>query len=251
MSLPVEVVAAHEKGNCILFVGRRAVLEAVKAEGGSFPGQKKLARLLAGKKSEFDDALKGAERRLGPAGLGREMAALLDCSQIEPGVFHLGAVTNFNLIFTTCQDDLLERAAAAQGLKTEVFYRGDTLPVAEEGVLRIYKFWGGFERPDTLFIWPEGQDQQGLPADLRKSLRKLLTRNVLFFVGYRPDESEFAWVYEELETGFGGKLPRSHLAVAQGKISDYFWQKWVWKGLLLFTADPSYVMKQLEDGKNG
>ena len=35
-------------------------------------------------------------------------------------------------------------------------------------------------------------------------------------------------------------------AVAQGNISDYLWQKWVWRGLLLFTADPIDFMAELE-----
>jgi hypothetical protein len=246
MSLPVEVVAAQKKGKCILFVGRRVGLGAIETAGGSYIGQKKLARMLAGKKTDFSEALAGAERRLGPAGLRREMAALILEPDLKPGKFHQAAVRSFNLIFSSCQDDLLEQAAAEQGIPTEVFYRGETLPIAQEGVLRIYKFWGGFEKPGSLFFWPQGQEQPDLPADLRKSLRKSLIRNVVFFVGYRPDESEFAWVYEEMETGFGGKLPRCHLAVAQGRISDYFWQKWVWKGLLLFTADPVDVMEQVE-----
>jgi hypothetical protein len=247
MSLPIEVVEAQAKGRCILFVGRRAVLEAAKAAGAEYPGQKKLSRLLAGKKSGFEEAMAGVHRRIGAEGLRREMAAHLDCKNVEPGAFHRAAVRNFSLIFSSTQDDLLERAAEAEGLKAACFYRGETLPEAAEGVVRIYKFWGGFEKPETLFFRPEDAQQVPLPADLRKSLRKLLVRNVLFFVGYRPDELEFSWVYEELEAGFGGKLPRSHLAVAQGRISDYYWQKWVWKGLLLFTADPSDVMAQIEE----
>jgi len=246
VSLPIEVVESQASRRCILFVGRRAALEAVKAAGGDYPGQKKLARLLAGKKVEFEAALEGAHRRLGTDGLRREMEALLGCEKAEPGEFHRSAVRNFSLIFTTCQDRLLEKAAEAEGLTVECFFRGDPIPEAEEGVVRIYKFWGGFERPESLYFRPEDRAEVPLPADLRKSLRRILVRNVLFFVGYRPDEVEFSWAYEELEEGFGGKLPRSHLAVAQGRISDYYWQKWVWKGLLLFTADPSDVMAQIE-----
>ena len=247
MSLPIEVVDALDNGRCILFVGRRASLEAVTSQGGDYPGQKKLARLLTGKKSDYEDALAVAHRRLGDSGLGKEMEALLGVATSEPGPFHRQAVRHFNLIFTSCADTLLERAAEAEGLDYEVFYRGDGIPEAVEGVVRIYKFWGGYEKPESLVVRREDLSRVALPSDLRKSLRKVLVRNVLFFVGYRPDEVEFSWVYEELEVGFGGKLPRTHLAVSQGRISDYFWQKWVWKGLLLFTADPSHVMAQIED----
>ena len=246
MSLPLEVVEALDESRCILFVGRRASLEAVTAQGGEYPGQKKLARLLMGKKAEYEEALKVAHRRLGDEGLAREMEALLGCTKSKPGEFHRQAVRHFNLIYTSCADTLLEQAAEEQGLKVEVFYRGEPLPQAEEGVVRIYKYWGGYERPETLVVRQEDLERVTLPGDTRKALRKLLVRNVVFFVGYRPDEVEFSWVYEELESGFGGKLPRTHLAVSQGRISDYFWQKWVWKGLLLFTADPSHVMAQIE-----
>jgi hypothetical protein len=35
--------------------------------------------------------------------------------------------------------------------------------------------------------------------------------------------------------------------VAQGRIDDYQWQRWVWRGLLLFTADPTECMSMLDD----
>jgi len=246
MSLPIEVVEARSNGKCILFVGRRASMEAVTAQEQDYPGEKKMARLLAGKKMEIKDALDGAVRRLGAEGLAKELEVHLACNKAEPGEFHHAAVRHFSLIFTTCQDDLLERAAQSQGLSVEVYYRGDPLPQPDPEKLQIYKIWGCFSRPDTLVFRPEDFEDRPVEENLRKSLRKLLVRNVVFFVGYRPDEVEFAWVYEELETGFGGKLPRIHLAVAQGRISDYYWQKWVWKGLLLFTAGPANVMRQVE-----
>ena len=45
---------------------------------------------------------------------------------------------------------------------------------------------------------------------------------------------------------YGGELPRCHLSVAQGPIADFLWQKWVWRGLLMFTADPIECFEQLE-----
>ena len=50
----------------------------------------------------------------------------------------------------------------------------------------------------------------------------------------------------DLSDAYGGELPRCHLAVAQGPIDDYLWQKWVWRGLLMFTADPTETMAALE-----
>jgi hypothetical protein len=38
------------------------------------------------------------------------------------------------------------------------------------------------------------------------------------------------------------------MAVAEGRMDDFLWQKWVWRGVLLFTADPLECMAQIEAG---
>ena len=68
----------------------------------------------------------------------------------------------------------------------------------------------------------------------------------MFFVGYRADEEEFERLFAELSDAYGGELPRCHLACGQGTIDDFLWQKWVWRGLLLFLSDPGEAMKELE-----
>ena len=85
-----------------------------------------------------------------------------------------------------------------------------------------------------------------LPEGIRHYLRRLLRGHVLLFVGFRPDEQEFQDLFDELVEGFGGELPRTHWAVAQGRITDLQWQKWVWRGMLLFTADPEELMEAVE-----
>lgn len=52
--------------------------------------------------------------------------------------------------------------------------------------------------------------------------------------------------HAELASHTGAELPRCHLAVAQGRIEDYQWQRWVWRGLLPFAADPSECMNALK-----
>ena len=85
-----------------------------------------------------------------------------------------------------------------------------------------------------------------LPEGTRHYLRRLLRGHVLLFVGFRPDEQEFQDLFDELVEGFGGELPRTHWAVCQGRITDLQWQKWVWRGMLLFTADPEELMEAVE-----
>ena len=240
MNVPVEVVEATRKGRSALFVGRRATLEAVDEAGGTYPEQKRLARMLKGRKS-LREASEGFEERLGRDAL---VAVLQEHLQVgDPGPFHAAAVRTFPRIFTTCWDDLLERAAKDAGLDVEVRYAGDPIPEAVEGRVLVYKLWGGFERPETLVL--TGADQ-GRLSSIRKDVRNVVRKKVCFFVGYRPDEEEFDLLFDELSEAYGGELPRCHLAVAQGRISDYHWQKWVWRGLLLFMADPAEALEALE-----
>jgi hypothetical protein len=70
---------------------------------------------------------------------------------------------------------------------------------------------------------------------------------VVLFVGLRPDEEEFDRLWEDLTDAYGGELPRCHMAVASGPMNDFLWQKWVWRGLLLFTADPVECLQEIEE----
>ncbi|HJN73313.1 MAG TPA: SIR2 family protein [Myxococcota bacterium] len=240
MNVPIEVVDATRQRRCALFVGRRASLEAVEQAGAEYPDQRGLARMLEGRKALREASSAFAARR------GRDSLISALQERIgggEPGAFHRAAVRMFPRIFTTCWDDLLERAAVESGVDVEVRYAGDPIPEPVEGKLLVYKLWGGFERPETLLLTDADESRlSGVAKDARRVLRK----TVCFFVGYRPDEEEFDLIFDELSEVYGGELPRCHLAVAQGRISDYHWQKWVWRGLLLFTADPAEALEALE-----
>ena len=242
MNVPIEVVDATRDGRCALFVGRRATLEAVVDAGGTYPEQKRLARMLKGRTS-VREASASFQDRLGRDALVAVLREHHGAEDAEPGAFHLAAVKRFPRIFTTCWDDLLERAAQAQGVDYEVRYVGDPIPDASDTLL-IYKLWGGFEKPESLVLLP---GESGKLVGIRKDVRKVVRKNVCFFVGYRPDEEDFDLVFDEISEAYGGELPRCHLAVAQGRISDYHWQKWVWRGLLLFIADPSEAVEALAE----
>ncbi|MCP4803987.1 MAG: SIR2 family protein [Proteobacteria bacterium] len=242
MNVPIEVVEATRDRRCALFVGRRATLEAVVDSGGEYPDQKRLARMLKGRTS-IREASAAFEERLGRAALIAVLTEHHGAEGTEPGSFHMDAVKRFPRIFTTCWDDLLERAADAQGIAYEVRYGGDPIPLAGDTLL-IYKIWGGFEAPDRMVLTA---GDAGKLVDIRKDVRLVVRKNVCFFVGYRPDEEDFDLIFDEISEAYGGELPRCHLAVAQGKISDYHWQKWVWRGLLLFIADPSEAAQALAE----
>jgi len=241
VTLPVQILESVSTDHCILISGRRASIEAAAKAGEKRPAESKMARLMAGKKCGFGDAINAYEKERGINSLRMFMLGQLNVSGFAPTEFHLDAVRRFPLIIATSQDDLFERAAKLEGIDLIVLDRGDPLPTPDPETRVLYKMWGSLEKPETLGWTPEQRSALPVVPEFRKRLRKLLTKHTLFFVGYRADDAEFAWAFEEFSEGFGGKLPRCHLAVTQGRISDFYWQKWVWRGLLLFTADPTEV----------
>jgi hypothetical protein len=244
VNIPVEVIEACASNRCVLFVGSRATLEAVVEEGGTYLEQKRLARKLGGRvsvRAAVAELLQSTSRDEAI----KRLASHLEAADAVPGDFHLRAVRRFSTIYTTCRDDLLERAARSEGKEPTVYYPGDELPAPGLEGLHIVKLWGGFEKPASLVLTDGDQAKNPLAAQ-KKAVRLLLRKQVIFFVGYRLEEEDFDLIFDDLSEAYGGELPRVHLAVSQGKISDYHWQKWVWRGLLLFIADPSEALEAVD-----
>jgi hypothetical protein len=262
MNLPVEVVQAINEGRCVLIAGSRFSAESAEEQGRKYPEDKALATSLGWKrKKQMMGTVKsrkvasapsvagGAqifESANGRSSLVANLKMQIGVQDAEPTPAHRTAVQRFPLILTTNQDEILERAAAESQTGHEPRYRGDMVPApgADEHV--IFKLRGGFERPESLVITSLDRSEHALSEENRKQIRMLLRKQVILFVGYKPDEEEFELLWEDLSTSYGGELPRCHLAVSQGRINDYLWQKWVWRGLLMFTADPAECMREVE-----
>ncbi|MDP2317310.1 MAG: SIR2 family protein [Pseudomonadota bacterium] len=260
MNLPVEVIDAVRAKRCVIFLGSRATHEAAELVGATYPDAKTLAKDLGWKKPKIvpgqkpkvvlpsvEEGAAAYEAANGRAALVRDLQARIGAADLAPTAAHTGALKQFPLLFTTCMDDLLERAAADQGVRLDVLGRADKLPESDPTRRVLVKLRGGFERPDSLMLTPADFAARPVPVDVKKQLRTLVRNQVILFVGYRPDEEEFERLFGELSDAYGGELPRCHLASAQGPIDDYLWQKWVWRGLLLFTADPVECLNELEN----
>ena len=259
MNLPVEVIEAVNKGKCVLFVGPSYSLEAAAEKGRTYPDGKSMAKSLGWKKPRRmvgarktivvpspAQGAAGVEASLGRSALVSQVKGMLDVSDV-PGIqAHRTSLSRFPLIFTTNYDQLLERTARDMGGEPTVCYRGDPIPAVDPAKRVVYKLWGGFEQPESLVLTEDDHSRIALDDQFRRKMRALIRRNVVFFVGYRPDEEHFERLWTDLTNCYGGELPRCHMAVAQGKINDYLWQKWVWRGLLMFTADPTECMEELE-----
>ena len=234
-------------------------LEAAQEVGRGYPDGKSLAKSLGWKRPKRmvgarktivvpspAQGAAGVEAKLGRSALVSQVKGLLDVSDIKGIDAHRTSISRFPLIFTTNYDAMLERTAREMGGEPTVCHRGEPIPEVDPAKRIIYKLWGGFDRPETMVMTEADHSRIELDAQLRRKMRTIIRRNVVFFVGYRPDEEHFERLWTDLTACYGGELPRCHMAVAQGKINDYLWQKWVWRGLLMFTADPSECMSELE-----
>jgi len=264
MSLPVEVLDAVREGRCVLVLGSRASHEAAKLAGRDYPKAAALARKLGwqrprrlmGSKTrpEMPSVEKGAvafEDANGRTQLIRELRAMAGCEGIDPSEAHLIAVQRFPVILSTAWDDLLERAAADLGRELQVVRRGQPIPDATDQAGVLLKVRGGFDEPRSLIVTQLDHAERRFGADVRRNMRSFFRDNVVLFVGLRPDEEEFDRLWEDLTDAYGGELPRCHMAVAQGPMSDFLWQKWVWRGLLLFTADPVECLTEIQERLEG
>jgi hypothetical protein len=264
VSLPVEVIEAVRAGRCVLVLGSRASHEAATLAGRDYPKAASLARKLGwqrprrlmGSKTrpEMPSVEKGAvafEDANGRTQLIRELRGLVGCEGVAPSRAHELAIARFPVILSTAWDDLLERAAAAAGRELVVVRRGQAIPEPAAGGGVLVKVRGGFDDPRSLLITSLDHTDRRFGPEVRRSVRSFFRDSVVLFVGLRPDEEEFDRLWEDLTDAYGGELPRCHMAVASGPMSDFLWQKWVWRGLLLFTADPVDCLTEIEERLEG
>lgn len=259
MKLPVEVIQAVKENRCIVFVGTRTSMEAADQKNLVYPEAKDLAKDLGWKRPKMamgakskhviasvEEGCAAYEATHGRAALVKRLDETIGCAGVPPTSAHHALLRHFPLLFTTCQDDLLERAAKADGLTLDVIERGQKVPDVDPARRTLVKLRGSLDRPQTLVLTGEDFKARAFGPDVRKQLRAFIRGYVVFFVGFRPDEEEFDRLFDQLSDAYGGELPRCHMSVAQGAIDDYLWQKWVWRGLLMFTADPVECMQELE-----
>jgi len=258
MNLPIEVIEAVNEARCVLFVGSRFSAEAAEAAGREYPDGEKLAKSLGWTKTERLMGMRRSRKRITPSvaqagqsveddqgrsSLVTRLKMQLSLADIPPTEAHEIALRHFSMVFTTNYDDLLERVDDGRA----IFHRPDEIPQRDAWTQpMIYKFRGGFSATESMVVTRADYERVAFADSDKRRIRELMRKNVVLFVGYKPDEEEFQILWEDLTDAFGGELPRCHLAVAQGRIDDYLWQKWVWRGLLMFTADPTECLRELE-----
>ena len=261
MNLPVEVIDAAREGRCLVFVGSRFTAEAREQAGMISHDGGSLARALGWTRPKHFPGLHrapvtpsvqaAAEQRraeIGQAGLAAALMGLVGADGVAPTSAHDVVVSNFNMVFTTTFDTLLETAAQAVGRTFRVVGRGAIIPEATPSAPVLVRLRGSFST--GLCITAADRAASVWDDEMRRRVRALIRSHVVLFVGYRPDEEEFELLFEELRHAYRAELPRCHLAVAKGRIDDYQWQRWVWRGLLLFTADPIACMAALGEVQN-
>lgn len=260
MNLPLEVIEAVRDGRCVLFLGSAASREAAEEADRDYPDEKALAKALGWRppkqlpgvrpKPVVPSVIEGAglcEAQRGRAGLIATLSGQVGAEDLPPSAAMKAAVERFPLIFTTAWDGLICRAAPDR----PVLHWGAPVPELSPDAPAIYALRGLLREPGTVLATAADRAGRVFSNALKADLRTMVRRQVIFFMGFRPDEEEFEQLWEDLTVCYGGELPRCHLAVAQGPINDYQWQRWVWRGLLLFSADPSECMEALTAALEG
>lgn len=259
MNLPVEVMEAVRNKKCILFLGSHFAAEAADQAGAVYPEAAELAKELGWKKpkapmgqkqkgvvASIEEGSAVFEAASGRDALVARLNERIGVAGIAPTQAHHIALKRFPLVFTTAVDTLLEACAKQEGIALDVVDRGMKIPEPDPERHVLVRVRGDLGRPETLMLTGADYQARAFGPEQRKVIRSLVRGYVVFFVGYRPDEEEFERVFAELSDAYGGELPRCHLAVAQGNIDDYLWQKWVWRGLLMFLADPSEALTEMD-----
>ena len=254
MNLPVEVIEAVRENRCLVFVGSRFAAEARELAGVPALTGREVAKALGWKKARgapgrrqgpitpsIAAAAAARQTRDGRDGMLAELEELLGAGGCPPTSAHEFVVDRFDKVFTTSLDGLLEQAAERRGRTFAPI--GPGAPLKDGPVL--VRMRGSFSNQPVVTM----ADLAGVGWDdaAKGQVRSLIRSHVVLFVGYRPDEEEFELLFEQLSDAYRADLPRCHLAVAQGRIEDYQWQRWVWRGLLLFTADPTECMEALAE----
>jgi hypothetical protein len=256
VNLPVEVIEAVRQRRCLLVLGSRATLEAAELQDHPWPDNHSLATSLGWKKPRpvpgsrpkpqapsVEEAAGELENRLGRAALIAQLQAAL-ATPFGPSAAHRSLWAHFPLILSTSYDSLLVQAAPPS---VRQLFRDDDFPTASDPAQpTVIHLRGQLSRPETVLVTRRDFEQHPLATEQRRALRTLIRAHVVLFVGFRPDEEEFERCFSEFSDAYGGELPRCHLAVGQGPIDDFLWQKWVWRGLLMFMADPTEAMAELE-----
>jgi len=241
VNLPVEVIEAVRDRRCLAFVGSRFAAEAREASGARGYTGAEVAKALGWRRPRslpgrplkpMSPSVQAAaavrEGEIGRSAMLAELSKMVGGDGVEPTRAHRNVAEMFERIFTTSLDSLMVDAVA----DTEHKVLGPGEPIGDGPLL--VRLRGGFDADPIV----SADDWVSLEETAKVTIRRLLRSHVVLFVGYRPDEEEFELLFEQLTDAYGAELPRCHLAVAQGRIEDYQWQRWVWRGLLLFTADP-------------
>ncbi len=250
MNLPGEITAAIQAARCVVFRGSRAAQEAAERAEIPWMAPTALARHLgwrpAGQSAPGRRVAASVEEGAAIYAAKHGRAALIAELQARcptPPLSHADRLAaRLPLVFSTAWDDLLLQAGMSE------LPRAAPIPERPDPSQRLcMSLRGRFTAPATLILTRQDALQRPLSPQQRQQMKALIRGNTVLFVGYRPEEEEFERLFELLQEISGAELPRCHMAVAGGPPDDYLWQKWVWRGLLLFLADPAELMTALEE----
>lgn len=199
--IPEELLEQVERGNVLLFVGERIVRDAQGQVVLDQLTAELLARCGIDGAYTFPEAAQAYEDSKGRQALVQFLRDQLEALGDAPQKSHrlIAALTDCQVLATTCLDRRLERAFAEADRPLDLIIGNLDVAFEEERKAQLYKLRGSLERPTSLVLT---EDDYEVFFEDRSSisivLQGYLARKTILFVGYDLSDTHFKRLYRKV-----------------------------------------------------
>ena len=212
--IPEELLEQINRGNALLFIGERIVLDG---EGRAVVDQ--LTDQLADRSETvegdllFPEMAQAYEDEKGRQALVQFIQDELEALGDKPQRIHrlIVGLTDCDVLVTTCFDRRLERAFEEANRPLNVVIGNLDVAFEDERKARLYKVRGSVERVESLVLTEDDyeaffEDQ----ASISVVLQGYLARKTILFVGYDLADPHFKRLYRKVTTPLDGYARRAY-----------------------------------------
>lgn len=137
----------------------------------------------------------------------------VDAYNEELDITHLAIInTGIGLIYTTNQDNVLEKCIQKYGRKYNCVYNLEHLGAHKPGNSMLIKYHGDLEAPDSVIFTKSSYENRIQDVDhfLNIKIRSDLLAKGFLFVGYSFSDLNIQLIFKQLKEAFRGKIPPSY-----------------------------------------
>lgn len=121
--------------------------------------------------------------------------------------------TGIGLIYTTNQDNVLEKCIQKYGRKYNCVYNLEHLGAHKPGNSMLIKYHGDLECPESIIFTKSSYDKRIQDVDhfLNIRMRSDLLAKGFLFIGYSFSDPNIQLIFKQIQEAFRGKIPPSYL----------------------------------------